>query len=112
MITFPYGRAAFCILLLALISGVYVSLHRTHEEPATLTLWTFADTHYKSYLKAKPAFEAAHPGVKLRIEQVTSQAVTTRLQAAMQANLEVPDVVEVEISSAGTFFREIGRAHV
>lgn len=105
MITFPYGRAAFCILLLALVSGVYVSLHRTRQEPATLTLWTFADTHYKSYLKAMPAFEAKHPGVKVRVEQVTIQAVTTRLQAALQANLEVPDIVEVEISSAGTFFR-------
>lgn len=105
MITFPYGKAAFCILLIALISGVYVSLHRATQEPATLTLWTFADTHYKSYLKAMPAFEAKHPGVKVRVEQVTIQAVTTRLQAAMQANLEVPDLVEVEITSAGTFFR-------
>jgi arabinosaccharide transport system substrate-binding protein len=102
---FPYGKAALCLLLLALVSGLYVGTRRTATETSTLTFWTFADTHYKAYLKAIPDFQAKHPGVTVQIELVTGQAVTARLQAALQANLQVPDLVETEITTAGTFFR-------
>ncbi len=105
MPTFPYGKAAFSFVILALVSGLFVTLHRVEPRKTTLTMWTFADTHYESYRKALPAFEAAHPGVTVKVEHVNIQAVTSRLQAAFHANLNVPDVVEVEIGSAGSFFR-------
>lgn len=105
MLTFPYGKAAFSFVIIALVSGLFVTLRRVETRKTTLTMWTFADTHYAAYLKAIPAFEAAHPGVTVKVEYVNGQAVTSRLQAAFHANLEVPDVVEVEISSAGGFFR-------
>jgi len=52
-----------------------------------------------------PSFEATHPGVTVDVQLVSGAAVTTRLQAAFWADLQVPDLVETEISSAGSFFR-------
>lgn len=105
MNTFPYGRAALSILVLALLSGCWLALARPPKKTATLTMWTFAKPHYEAYLKAAKSFEADHPGITVDVQLVSNDAVTTRLQAAFWANLDVPDLVEVEISSAGSFFR-------
>jgi arabinosaccharide transport system substrate-binding protein len=105
MPSFPYGKAPLCLLILAILSGGWIAAHPVPKKTATLTYWTFAKPHYLSYLKAIPAFEAAHPGVKVDLQLVSGQAVTTRLQAAFWADLDVPDIIETEISSAGSFFR-------
>jgi ABC-type glycerol-3-phosphate transport system substrate-binding protein len=105
MRTFPFGAAAFCMLVLSLLSGLWLAAHPIPAKTATLTFWTFANTHYDAYLQAAPSFEAAHPGVKVDVQLVSGQAVTSRLQAAFWADLDVPDLVEVEIGSAGSFFR-------
>lgn len=69
-------------------------------------MWVFAKPHYDAYMKALPAFEKAHPGVKVDMQLVANQGLAQRLQAAFQADLkDVPDMCEIEISSAGTFFR-------
>src|SRR5947207_2796421 len=98
MTLFPYGRAALSILVLALLSGAWIAWNRPGPKTATLTMWTFARPHYEAYLVAAKSFEAAHPGVKVEVQLVSGDAVTTRLQQAFWANLDVPDVVEVEIS--------------
>ena len=105
MRNFPYGGSAFCILLLTIASGIWLGFHPIPPKKATLTFWTFAKPHYEAYLKAIPSFEKAHPGVTVDMQLVSSTAVTSRLQAAFLADLEVPDLVEVEISSAAGFFR-------
>jgi len=105
MRSFPFGAAALCILLLALFSGAWLALHPAKQETSTLTFWTFAPEHQKAYLDALPSFEAAHPGVKVDVQLVSQQAVTTRLQAAFWSDLDVPDLVEVPIDFAGSFFR-------
>ena len=102
---FPYGKAAFSIFLLAIVSGLYILAHPIPKKTATLTYWTFAKPHYDAYKKALPAFEAAHPGVKVDLQLVSGTAVTTRLQSAFWADLDVPDIAEVEISAAASFFR-------
>jgi len=105
MRSFPFGAAALCILLLAIFSGAWLALHPAKQEKSTLTFWTFAPEHQKAYMDALPSFEAAHPGVKVEIQLVSQQAVTTRLQAAFWSDLDVPDLVEVPIDFAGSFFR-------
>jgi arabinosaccharide transport system substrate-binding protein len=105
MRSFPFGMAAFWMLVLSLLSGCWLAAHPIPPKKATLTYWTFANTHYDAYLQAVPSFEAAHPGVKVDLQLVSGQAVTSRLQAAFWADLDVPDLVEVEISAAGSFFR-------
>src|SRR6266581_3002594 len=105
MRSFPFGQAAFSMLVLALVSGFWLAAHPSPPKTATLTYWTFAKTHYLAYRQAIPSFKAAHPGVTVDLQLVSGTAVTTRLQAAFWADLDVPDLVEVEISSAGSFFR-------
>ncbi len=102
---FPYGKAAFSVLVLAILSGLWLAAHPAPRKTATLTIWTFAKPHYQAYQLAIPAFEAAHPGVKVDIQLVANVAAAQRLQAAFWSDLDVPDLVEVEISNAGSFFR-------
>lgn len=102
---FPFGAAAACILALAVLSGAWLALHPIERQNSTLTMWTFAPTHYEAYKEAVPSFEKAHPGVKIDLQLVSGPAVTSRLQAAFWSDLDVPDLVEVPIDYAGTFFR-------
>jgi arabinosaccharide transport system substrate-binding protein len=104
MRSFPYGQAALSMLVLALVSGFWLAAQPSPPKTADLTYWTFARTHYLAYQQALPAFEAEHH-VKIDLQLVSGDAVTTRLQAAFWADLDVPDLVEVEISRAGSFFR-------
>lgn len=103
--SFPFGMAALAMLVLAAVSGTLLALTPPPKSTATLTYWTFAKPHYDAYLKAKPAFERAHPGVTVDLQLVSGNGLPQRLQAAFQADLDVPDMVEIEISSAGSFFR-------
>jgi arabinosaccharide transport system substrate-binding protein len=105
MRSFPFGQAALSMLVLAVLSGSWLAAHPVPPKTATLTFWTFANTHYEAYKRAIPSFERDHPGVKVDMQLVAGAAVTSRLQAAFWADLDVPDVVETEISTAGSFFR-------
>ena len=109
---FPYGRAAFSFLVLAVLSGGWLRWSAWHSGHTvlppgtkTITFWVFARTHYEAYQKASVEFEAKHPGVKVDLQLVSNDGLATRLQNAFLADLDVPDMVEVEISSSGTFFR-------
>ncbi|MCC6441965.1 MAG: extracellular solute-binding protein [Armatimonadetes bacterium] len=102
---FPYGKAPLVILTATLAAALYLATHPVAKTQATLRYWTFAKTHYDAYKAVIPAFEKKHPGVKVDLQLVSGTAVTSRLQAAFWADLDVPDLVEVEISSAGSFFR-------
>jgi len=103
--SFPFGLAPFIIFVIALTASGWLLFHPIPESTATLRLWTFADIHAAAYQKAAPSFEAKHPGETVDVQLVSGVAVTSRLRAAFWADLDVPDLVEVEISSAGTFFR-------
>jgi arabinosaccharide transport system substrate-binding protein len=105
MRAFPFGKAAFTLLICALLTGGWLALHPPPPKTATLTLWTFAQPHYEAYQTAARSFEAAHPGMKIDVQLVSNDGLAARLQAAFQADLDVPDLAEIEISTAGTFFR-------
>ena len=102
---FPFGKAALSILVLTVLAGLWLAAKPAAHQHATLTYWTFAKPHYEAYQKALPAFEKAHPGVTVDLELVSNTALASRLQAALLANLDVPDLCEVEISQAGGLFR-------
>ena len=101
----PFGKAPGLILLITVVAGFYLALHPVSEQRATMRFWTFARNHSVPYQKATPSFEAKHPGTTLDVQLVHGEAVTSRLRAAFWADLDVPDLVEVEISRAGSFFR-------
>ncbi len=101
----PVGKAPVLILLITVASGLFLLFNPVSSEKATLRFWTFARNHAIPYQKATPSFEAKHPGTNLDVQLVHGEAVTSRLRAAFWADLDVPDLVEVEISRAGSFFR-------
>lgn len=105
MRAFPFGPAALIILLLSLGSGLALAFSPPPRRTATLTYWTFAKTHYDAYQSALKSFEAKHPGVTVDLQLVSNRALAARLQAAFLADVDVPDLVEVEISQAGSLFR-------
>jgi arabinosaccharide transport system substrate-binding protein len=105
MRAFPYGPAPFVMLCLAVASGVALVANQPKKRTATLTYWTFAKPHYEAYQKALPKFEREHPGVTVDLQLVNGNGLNQRLRAAFQADLDVPDMVEIEISAAGSFFR-------
>ena len=102
---FPFGKAPTVILLITVLAGLYLLADPVSDEKATMRLWTFARNHSVPYQQAVPSFEAKHPGTTLDVQLVHGEAVTSRLRAAFWADLDVPDLVEVEISRAGSFFR-------
>ena len=105
MTRFPFGASAAVMAGLAVASGAYLATRRTHKPRYDLRLWTFAKPHADAYLKMLPDFLRKHPGKSVDIQVVAGEAVTSRLQAAFWSNLDVPDLAEVEISWAGSFFR-------
>jgi arabinosaccharide transport system substrate-binding protein len=102
---FPYGSAALAMLVLAILSGLVILFNPPPKKTATLTYWTFAKPHYEAYQRIVPEFEREHPGVTVDLQLVSNTGLEQRLQAAFQANLDVPDLCEIEISQAGSFFR-------
>ena len=103
---FPYGKAPFWLLALALASSLLLiaTRQRAAEGRPELTFATFATQHYDAYKRVLPEFERKH-GVKVGMQLVDMRALQTRLQNAMLAKAEVPDVVEVVSGSMGYFTR-------
>ncbi len=110
----PIGPAPTLLLVLFVASGGWLMFLAPDGDLAAegddsseivLNMWTFATSHFEAYCEAVPAFEEAHPGVKVNVELVHGRAVTSRLLAAFWADLDAPDLVEVEINSVGMFFR-------
>lgn len=93
---FPYGRAPFWLLVLAVASTalVVVTQRRVAAERPDLVMAVFAPPQFEAYQKALPAFERQH-GVDVSIQLVTQRALETRLQKAMLAGTDVPDLVEL-----------------
>jgi arabinosaccharide transport system substrate-binding protein len=102
--SYPPGPAPLAILIMAIVSGALLLLFPPPKQTGNLQVWTFADSHYRAYQKIKPQFEKTHPGVEVDLQFVEMRAVTSRLRAAFASDLPVPDLLETEISGAGTFF--------
>lgn len=101
---FPYGKAPFVLLCVAVLSSLAFAATRTHGRRADLVVATFARDHRLAYLDALPAFEAKH-GVTVEVQEIAFQSLEARLQAAIVSNTEVPDLVEISSGTLGFFTR-------
>jgi arabinosaccharide transport system substrate-binding protein len=118
---FPLGTAPLCLLLIGIAAGVALlglrALRHQETRRYDLEFVTFAEPHYQDYLKvikrptdpailANPArrrtFEEQH-GVTVNVRLVDGRALQSRLQAAMLAGTQVPDVLEIEAQNMGYF---------
>jgi arabinosaccharide transport system substrate-binding protein len=94
---YPYGKAPFWILILAILSGagvLAVNLQRKSQS-YDLVFQLQAQEHYKAYLKVLPNFEKKF-GVRVQMQQIESQAMRTRLQSSrLTGKTRIADVVEL-----------------
>lgn len=92
---FPYGKAPFWLLILALSSTFLLLVTRGEQPPRPdLALVTFTVPHYNAYRKAIPRFEERF-GVKVQLQQAHWTSLQSRLRNAMLAGTDVPDLVEM-----------------
>lgn len=103
---YPYGKAAFFILLMALVTGTAhfaVSFRRQVEKP-DLVMAIFAPNHEEAYRAVLGEFEEQH-GVKVQLQLVSQRALQSRLQSALLTGADVPDLVELLEGTIGFFAR-------
>ncbi len=103
---FPYGKAPFWLGVLALgslLGVVWVQYGGAREKP-DLVLALSAPNHVAAYRAVEERFEREH-GIKVALQLVNARALTTRLQNAMLAGTEVPDLAELPADAMRYFGR-------
>lgn len=101
---FPYGKAPLALLVIAVLSSLAFAVRHQRPRPADLVIATFSAQHYAAYLAALPEFEREH-GVKVDVQRFDHQSLEARLQAAIVANTDVPDLTEISDGTLGFFTR-------
>src|SRR5262245_9589195 len=103
---FPYGKAPFWLMtgaLLSLLLVVWVQAGRSAQRP-DLVLALSAPNHVVAYHAVEQKFEREH-GINVALQLVNPRALTTRLQNAMLAGTEVPDLAELPADAMRYFGR-------
>src|SRR4051794_34875761 len=104
---FPFGKAPLAILLLAILSGaalVASTFNGKSQAKPDLVYATFVKEHAEAYRPAIEKFEEENH-VHIQVEVVDKVVVRERLQAALEAGADVPDMVELLAGTMGTFTR-------
>jgi arabinosaccharide transport system substrate-binding protein len=109
---FPYGKAPFWLLMVSLLSTVLlVATRPPAASKPDIIFTTFTPVHAEAYRRLAPEFERAH-GVRVSIQLVHQQGLTSRLQNALLAGTAVPDMVELLAGTMGYFvsgpLRDVG----
>lgn len=102
---FPFGRAPLWLLIIAIGSSL-LRLLVQGERPRRpdIALVTFSTAHYDAYRRAIPAFERTHHAT-VQVQLASWASLQSRLQNAVLAGTDVPDLVEVFEGSLGFFTR-------
>lgn len=103
---FPYGKAPFWLLVLSLSSlvGVGWTQYGQARDKPDLVLALSATNHVVAYRTVEAEFEKKH-GINVALQLVNPRALTTRLQNAMLAGTEVPDLAELPADAMRYFGR-------
>lgn len=101
---FPFGVVLFVFASCATLSGLIISARPGEREGRVLTVATFAQVHFESYVPLIEKFEREHPGLRVELELVESRSLFQRIFASFMSDIPGPDVVEIEIGSVGRFF--------
>jgi arabinosaccharide transport system substrate-binding protein len=105
-VKFPYGKAPFWILALAVVTGTLrlaVGLGASARKP-DLVFALFASNHMAAYEEVVPLFEKEND-CRIQLQLVNSRALQSRLQSALLTGADVPDMVELLGGSMGYFTR-------
>jgi len=116
-VSFHLGKPILAMLVVAVLSGSALLLRPGRQDRPHLLVWVFADAHASTY-RGDPTRPATRPslldqfvgdtGLSARVDLISYRAMNVRLIAMYMADLrgpELPDIVEVEISQVGKYFR-------
>src|SRR3954452_22617171 len=102
---FPYGAAPFWLLAIAVLSlALRAGTVRGRPSRPDLVFVTFSNAHFETYQRAIPEFEKSK-GVRVQLQFSHWKSLRSRLQNALLAGTDVPDMVEVLEGSLGFFTR-------
>jgi arabinosaccharide transport system substrate-binding protein len=100
---FPFGKTAFWLLLLGVFTGgLIIHLHKDKPKRPDLVMVVFHPTHKQAYSQAIHEFESKH-NVRVQVQVVDVRSLPHRLNSALLADAEIPDLVETEVTSLGYF---------
>jgi multiple sugar transport system substrate-binding protein len=92
-------------LILVLIAGaVFFSCEKrskTADGVTTLTIWNWDNNVTDITI---PAFEKAHPNIKIERVAVPSGELPLKIQQSLTAGLDVPDILLAELNTRGQLF--------
>ena len=100
----PLGLAPLLIACMGIIAGLFLLVHPVSRRQADLVMWTFGVSHSDAYKEAAERFSTA-TGRTVDLQLVNYNAVNQKLRSALWAAVNIPDLVEIEKSAAGGFFR-------
>lgn len=102
---FPFGKAPFWLLVIAMGSMLArFIVQRERPRRPDIALVTFSSAHYDAYRRAIPEFERTHHAT-VQVQLANWASLQSRLQNAVLAGTDVPDLVEVFEGSLGFFTR-------
>ncbi|HXX65674.1 MAG TPA: extracellular solute-binding protein [Polyangiaceae bacterium] len=102
---FPYGRAPFWLLIVAAVSSIVRPIvARSGSSRPDLLYVTFSHLHQETYEKVVGEFERRHD-IHVQFQYSDWHVLQSRLENAMLAGADVPDMVEVFEGSLGFFTR-------
>lgn len=104
MESIPMGPAPLLIFFIAVCSAIFLRFVPSNRSDAELVMWTFSPDHHNAYSRKIGDF-VERTGVTAEVQLVHQSAINQRLSSAFWANANVPDLVEVEITDVGQFFR-------
>jgi len=103
---FPFGKAPLAIIGVSLASTIALlvggGFAGAPEKRADLVFATFVKEQAQAYSPAIARFEKQH-NVKVQVQVVDQAALQGRLQAALQAGADAPDMVELMFGTLGVF---------
>src|SRR5438045_2293293 len=102
---FSFGKAPLAIAVLAVLaSSALVAIGGFGNVPdrPTLVFATFVKEQAQAYRPAIDEFEKKY-NCTVQVQVVSQDALQGRLQSALLAGAEVPDMVELIYGSLGTF---------
>lgn len=103
---FPLGKAVLVMILLAAVGAVGVLMQGARPR-ADIEVWAFTSDQTNAWQALNSDFYAI-TGKKMRVKQVSTQAIDIRLVSMMMSGEQskiVPDIVTIEVGSVGKYFR-------
>jgi multiple sugar transport system substrate-binding protein len=92
-------------LILVLIAGILFFSCEKKSDPAeevtTITIWNWDNNVTDVTI---PAFEAAHPNIKIERVAVPSAEIPLKIRQSLAAGLDMPDILLAEIGQRGRMF--------